>query len=88
MACTCDGWEKGYPEFDKFIMLGFSHGIFWQGGVWEFCPWCGKRINNPPVPVNSNIDSVYDPYDCIHEYGEPTTLGQVFCRKCGSAKWE
>lgn len=41
--CSCEDWEPGIEAINGFIVLGWSHGIPYEGKKFQFCPWCGKK---------------------------------------------
>ena len=44
MPCECDDYKENAPKIDSFVMLGFTHGMEYDGKPWEYCPWCGKLL--------------------------------------------
>lgn len=42
--CSCEKWEKSWPEIEKAQVFAWTHGILYEGLVFEFCPWCAKEL--------------------------------------------
>jgi len=43
-SCSCEDWESGIQQIDGAITLATIHGQKYTGDVFQFCPWCGKKI--------------------------------------------
>lgn len=41
--CECDGWQKGMDQVIGAQCLADNHGIKYTGGIFAYCPWCGKK---------------------------------------------
>ena len=39
----CDEYNEARRQLDGFIMEGFTHGMRYTGGVFRYCPFCGKK---------------------------------------------
>jgi len=45
LDCTCDEWKTSGSQLHAFAVLAFTHGMFYTGKQFIFCPWCGKKLN-------------------------------------------
>lgn len=47
VECKCDDWRLHSEDiFRAQIAYYQDHGAVWRGGVFKFCPWCGKRLES------------------------------------------
>ena len=42
--CNCKKWEVGEPQLRSFTSLAWTHGLYYTGATFSFCPWCGKKL--------------------------------------------
>jgi len=41
--CNCDAWHTSIPQIDAAQSVAFSHGMRYTGGLFLYCPFCGKQ---------------------------------------------
>lgn len=44
--CACSEWEKGMKDLTDVQFFANTHGMFWKGAIFKFCPWCGSDLEN------------------------------------------
>ena len=44
MKCTCVDWRENIGKFDGMCLLAANHRQAYDGKIFRFCPWCGKRL--------------------------------------------
>jgi hypothetical protein len=42
--CDCQDYIKGIAQINWAISLAWSHGINYSAKPFEYCPWCGKKL--------------------------------------------
>ena len=46
VVCDCADWKKGIEELKKCIVISTKHGEKYEGGLFRWCPWCGKKLKS------------------------------------------
>ena len=44
--CACPEWERGMKDITDVQFFANTHGMFWKGAIFTYCPWCGERLKN------------------------------------------
>ena len=44
IKCDCQEWKNHIEKINGAISLGAIHGMPYTGTIFNFCPWCGKRL--------------------------------------------
>ena len=42
--CDCKEWDLGWPQIEGAQMLAWNHGSPYTGPIFNFCPWCRKKL--------------------------------------------
>jgi hypothetical protein len=42
--CDCSDWKPNIDLVNGSCNLAFIHGLEFTGKVFEYCPWCGKKL--------------------------------------------
>ena len=42
--CSCKGWQASADSIFSAQMLAANHGLKYEGYKFNFCPWCGKKL--------------------------------------------
>lgn len=48
--CNCNYWEEGLKAVNSCIAISNIHGFFYDGKTFEFCPWCGNKLDDDTNP--------------------------------------
>lgn len=44
VKCECRGWQEGMQIINGIFINAFLHGMEYNGKIFSFCPWCGKKL--------------------------------------------
>ena len=42
--CSCDAWTENKKKVDNLFISAWIHGLEYDGSKFEWCPWCGKPL--------------------------------------------
>ncbi len=42
--CNCKDWQPNIDKINSAITMDFVHGKEYTGKPFEYCPWCGKKL--------------------------------------------
>jgi hypothetical protein len=44
--CNCDYWKEGLRCVNSCISISDMHGFGYKGKIFDFCPWCGQKLED------------------------------------------
>ena len=56
MKCNCDDWKNSIPQIDGAQILACNHGMFYSGAIFNFCPWCGQKLEHDQGNIVPEVD--------------------------------
>jgi len=54
--CTCEKYKNNIGYLDNTVVSAWIHGQNYLGEVFEYCPWCGKKM------IKEDLDHAKNPY--------------------------
>lgn len=54
MICKCEDYKNGIKEIEGSLEWAFAHGREYKGGVFKYCPWCGKKLKRIDLDDDNN----------------------------------
>jgi len=63
--CNCEDWERGIASLEELALMAFFRGILYDGKIFKYCPWCGRRLDHYRGPV----DHYRGPREGLDEFG-------------------
>jgi hypothetical protein len=42
--CDCKDYIDSITQINNAIVLAWNHGIIYSAKSFEYCPWCGKKL--------------------------------------------
>ena len=42
--CKCKDWKRDMPNIIGMSVMMQNHGMGYRGKIFEYCPWCGKKL--------------------------------------------
>ena len=43
--CRCPEWKKGIKDIIDVQLFANTHGMFWEGVRFTYCPWCSEQLD-------------------------------------------
>lgn len=74
VTCTCPSWQRSMPQIELAHDYAHNHGDDYTGDVFNFCPWCGKRIAQPVSNPSDVSDEAILREALTHECAETSRL--------------
>jgi len=59
VECTCKKWKEWQPVFKGRDIVLLQHNMPYEGPVFAYCPWCGKKLKE--VGKDLKTDDVNHP---------------------------
>jgi hypothetical protein len=44
LTCNCKLWDVEIKKLNAMLRYAWNHGHEYEGELFVFCPWCGKKL--------------------------------------------